>query len=498
MDSNTAEEVIKALRLAIGPEKVLTDDYLRESYTQDLTLYAYSYSTPLLIALPESTAEVQEIVRLANRYKIPVLPLGGATSSWGALDSNGGIVIDMINMNKIIEVDEKNLTFTVQGGASIRDVNVKLRNRGFCYPTYPLCFGPITFASDVSKNSGGECGSMYGHVAKRLIALEVVLGNGEILVTGSSKVLKNAPLFQQSGLPDLTQLFVSAEGAYGVITQVTMQMQMSPVAHRGLDFKFEATPEGFKNACGFASELRKRKGIVANGHLIDFYNIWLVERARTGKGIDELEEESARKRIGHKVLVEIDSFVSENECETKKEAVLEIAKQYGGIYDGNQMAAMFHAGEMGDASLTKAVYAGGFVGVFWSVDLPYDRLPLFYERWLGLLDQLGLPRAYSSSIIALGDDGCIPFAGPWYKKREHCDPLEWTEVMDKWKKLAQMTFEVSLEIGAIPYRVGRAWRPHMFNNLDPTYLQYIRSVKKMFDPNNIMNPGVSVFEGVRK
>ena len=133
----------------------------------------------------------------------------------------------MSNMNRVIDVDTKNLTFTVEAGAGVHHMNKELKKIGFCYPTHPLNFAPISFGSEVSKNTMGEVGGMYGHVAKRLIALEVVLGNGDVLITGSSRVIKNAPLFLQSGMPDLTQLFVAAEGAYGVITEVTMAMQMT-------------------------------------------------------------------------------------------------------------------------------------------------------------------------------------------------------------------------------------------------------------------------------
>jgi len=119
---------------------------------------------------------------------------------------------------------------------------------------------------------------------------------------------------------------------------------------------------------------------------------------------------------------------------------------------------------------------------------------MLYELWLKNLDALGLPKAYSSAIIAMGDEGCIPFYYPWHPRREETTEVEWNETIDKWRKLVDMTFESAMSIGTIPYRVSRNWRPYILGKLEKGYLTYIRKMKDVFDPNNIMNPGVSVFE----
>ena len=340
--------------MALGAEKVLTEDFICASYVRDAALFYYSNTRPSCVVLPHSVEDVVKIIKVANKNKVSVVPVGARTAPFGGADSKGGIMIDTSNMNKIIEIDTKNLTFTVEAGAGVHLMNKELEKIGFVYPTHALNFAPISFGSEVSKNSMGEVGGMYGHIAKRLIALEVVLGNGDVLVTGSCRVLKDAPLFQQSGLPDLTQLFVASEGAYGVITKVTMAMQMLPVAWLGVDMSFEGTVDGFKAAVEAVAELRTRKGIIANAHLIDWYTMWSIERGITGKKVDKADGEAVRQKYGHIAILEIESFVSEEEGKLKQEKVIEICKKYGGKHIGAQMANVFKAGEQGDTGMMKS------------------------------------------------------------------------------------------------------------------------------------------------
>ncbi|MBC3797557.1 FAD-binding oxidoreductase [Acetobacterium tundrae] len=495
MNQNIISEAAEVLRSKIGATKVLTDEFIRASYNHDISLYAYDYSIPGMIILPESVEDVQTIVEEANRLHIPVVAIGGNTFGNGNIESNQGIVVDFSKMNKILEIDESNMTFTVEGGANIHAVNETLHKMGYCYPTYPLCFGPITFGSEVSKNSGGEVGSMFGHVAKRVIGLEAVVGTGDVIVTGSSNTLKTSPNFIQSSLPDLTGVFISAEGAFGLITKVTMQMQVVPKYTAGADVKFEPTKEGFKAACEFVNELRNYKGLICNAHLLDCYSGWLDERFFTGStDISAEVEEEALQRAGHIVLLEFEGYTSQEECDRKVTDALKIAESHSGVYTGTMMSDIFARAEHGDLKLTEIVYAGGFVGCMIMTNTPYEKMPELYAAWLKNVEELGLPKPYTSMIVAMGDDCCMPFYYPWHPRRELSEEAEWNATMEKWRELANRTYEDALETGSVPYAVSRKWKPYLLDKLDKGYLSYIQGVKKLFDPNNIFNPGVSVFE----
>jgi len=468
MTMGNVEAAGKELESALGKRRVLSDDFVLSSYTKDGTVFYYPLSLPSLVVLPYTTEEVQKIVQVANKYKIPVIPTGGRTSHWGAIDSNRGIVIDMCNMRNIIEIDEKNLTFTVQAGANVHHVSGDvLRKRGFCYPVHALNFAPISFGAEVAKNTGGEVGCMYGHVAKHIVGLEVVLGNGDILITGSSRVIKNAPNFQQSGIPDLTQLFVASEGALGVITEVTMRMSMVPVAEEGIDVRFEGTGT-FNRVISACHEIRLKK-IARNAHLVDVY--------------------TDKKEYFHLFLLEIESLISQEECDLKKKAALEICKKHGGKYIGDEMAETTLPQTRGKEFLEKLVERQrGTIPMLGFADVPYEYVPKIHEKFLETLDRCDWPREKSNFVGAFGDESCLTFCILQQNPNDNEGNLQ------KCKEVFGKVLKFYTEIGTIPYRIGRIWRPYILDKLDPSYLRYVRSLKREFDPNNIMNPGVSVFE----
>lgn len=268
-----------------------------------------------------------------------------------------------------------------------------------------------------------------------------------------------------------------------------MGMQMLPVAYLGLDMSFEGTLDGFRSAVEAVNELRTRKGIIANAHLIDWHTLWAIERGMTGKKVDKADGEVARQKYGHIAILEIESFVSEEECRLKQEAIIAICKKYGGKYIGNEMAKSFKAGERGDTSMMKILFNEYSPWVCFGSDVPYPNLATFYERCLEIIDRNGWPREKMGHVYAMGDESCLPFFYTLQNIHDH-------QEVQKAKDIALETLEMQLDLGVVPYRIGRFWRPYVMDKLDPSYLKYIRSLKRQYDPNNIMNRGVSVFEEV--
>ena len=151
------------------------------------------------------------------------------------------------------------------------------------------------------------------------------------------------------------------------------------------------------------------------------------------------------------------------------------------------MAKAFEAGIRGDCAVTKALFNESSPMVpFWA-DLPYEYVTPFYEKSLDLLDRYNWPRKRMGFIGAFGDESCLTFYFTYPNPHDTADVEKSIEVNLK-------ILELYTEMGAIPYRTGRIWRPYILDKLDPSYLSYVRSIKKKLDPNNIMNPGVSVFE----
>ena len=447
MNRQDIEVVREKLESLLSKEKVLAEDFILSSYIRDGTNLFRPLSPPSLITLPHTTEEVQKIIQVANEYKIPVVPCGGRTSLWGAIDSNQGIVIDMSNMNQIIEIDERNLTFTAQGGANISHINVELGKRGFCYAGYPTNRAPRSLGAEVAKNTHGEAKAMYGAVSKRIIGLEVVLGNGDIIVTGSSKVIKNAPNFLQSGLPDLTHLFVASEGAFGAITEVTMAMTMKPVVTGDIDAKFEGSMDGFNNLLAAAQEIRLKK-LACAINLVDPYNIWKFLRGTAEKAaLEGLDERSVVERFGYTLAIAVDSFISQEDYNLREKVIREICEKHGGE-PFKEASSKGSSPEEGAAIIHPGIFGKGLLYWMINAEIPPDLAPKLYTQWYKLVDQFNWPREKAMCYFTFCDEGCYPMCFLYPNPHDEMELKKGREIMGK-------LMESLTEAGAVPYRIGR-------------------------------------------
>ncbi|WP_416150326.1 glycolate oxidase subunit GlcD [Salipaludibacillus sp. HK11] len=198
----------------------------------------YSYdATPQFQAMPDAVIaprnkqEVSEVVKLCNQHGIPIVPRGSGTNLCaGTCPTEGGIVLLFKHMNGILEIDEENLTVTVQPGVITLDMIHAVEAKGLFYPPDPSSMKISTIGGNISENSGGLRGLKYGVTRDYVLALEVVLANGDIIHTGG-KLAKDVAGY------DLTSLFVGSEGTIGIVTEATFKLisipesKMTMVAH---------------------------------------------------------------------------------------------------------------------------------------------------------------------------------------------------------------------------------------------------------------------------
>src|SRR3989304_2063345 len=201
----------------------------RENFTDQLEeLVPYSYDASMNVhrpdaaVWPESTEQIAEIVKFANESKIPVVPRGAGTSlSGGAVPVQGGIILDLSRMNRILEISIENRYARVQAGVVCDDLNRQLAKHGFTFPPDPASSTVATLGGNVATTAGGIKGAKYGPPRDYVLGLQVVLPTGEVMHTGSY-TMKCV-----SGY-DLAKLFVGAEGTLGVITEVTLKINPLP------------------------------------------------------------------------------------------------------------------------------------------------------------------------------------------------------------------------------------------------------------------------------
>jgi glycolate oxidase len=472
----------KALASAIGTERVREEDFVLESYTQDSSHVLFPSKRPAVVVMPSNTEDVQKIVKLANEFFIPITPCGGRTSTWGALQCEDRILIDTSNMNKILEIDEQNMTVTGQCGVPVRYLDQELRKKGYCLPTHPLHSGANTLGSEIAKDTGGTYGGLFGHAARRVVGLEVVLGNGEILQTGACRVVKGLPKYIRSGLPDLTGVFVASEGALGVITEVSIEIIRAPVAHVYMDYIFPRTDEGVINLVKALHEI-KIKGIGYTVYFVDDCMASYMTRGLVGGSPDEWGE---FKFNNHWAMASVYSLFSRTECEEREKEARTIFEKYGGQSAGSMMMTLADAPEYKWDEFPKMAFGLRQPWMYIWADLPWFSVLEAYKRCQDVISKFDWPKQRAGFITSFSYESCQPMEFIFMHPGDQ-------EEIEKAREISKELMKNFLDVGGIPYRVGSMWRPYFLEMLDSQYFKYMQSIKRLFDPNNIMNPGVSIF-----
>lgn len=210
------KEDIKYFAGIIGEENVLLDKESLLNYSHDET-EDLSF-LPEVVLKPKSTEEISKILKYCNEHLIPVTPRAAGTGlSGGALPIMGGVLLSIERLNKILEIDERNLQVTTEPAVITQVLQETVAAKGLFYPPDPSSRGSCFIGGNVSENAGGPKAVKYGVTKDYVLNLEVVLPNGEIIWTGAN-VLKNSTGY------NLTQLMIGSEGTLGIITKIVLKL----------------------------------------------------------------------------------------------------------------------------------------------------------------------------------------------------------------------------------------------------------------------------------
>ncbi|HEX4999823.1 MAG TPA: FAD-linked oxidase C-terminal domain-containing protein [Terriglobia bacterium] len=218
-------EIIDALRRVVGPEAVAADASALLVYECDaLPLFK---RRPDAVVFPANAAQVSEVVKIANRYNVPFLPRGAGTGlSGGALAVEGGIIIEMQRMNRVLSVDTVNRFAVVQPGIANLAVSQAVAKYGLYYAPDPSSQMACSIGGNVAENSGGPHCLKYGMTTNHILAIEVVLSDGEIVRLGNTA---GEPV----GL-DVVGAIVGSEGTFAIVTEITLRLLPKPQAVKTL------------------------------------------------------------------------------------------------------------------------------------------------------------------------------------------------------------------------------------------------------------------------
>jgi len=212
-------EDIKFLESLCGKEKVFTGEKINEDFSHD-ELSGISQYPEVLLEI-SSTEEVSEIMKYASKRNIPVTPRGQGTGLvGGSVAVNGGIMINMSSMNKILELDEENLTLTVEPGVLLMEISKFVEEHDLFYPPDPG-EKSATIGGNINTNAGGMRAVKYGVTRDYVRGLEVVLADGEIMEVGG-KIVKNSSGYS------LKDMIVGSEGTLGIVTKAVLRLLPLP------------------------------------------------------------------------------------------------------------------------------------------------------------------------------------------------------------------------------------------------------------------------------
>lgn len=189
------------------------------------------------VVYPESVNEVQKIVKLANRYRIPIVPFAGG-SGVGSRPVYGGIIVDIKKMNKVLEIDTISNVVTVEAGIYISELEDELKRKGYELKHLPASYFCACVGGFIANRSAGRLSTKYGKIEHMVISLKVVLPNGEVLTTPT------APGHAVG--PDLNQLFIGSGGTFGIVTEATLKIYPIPEKRVFRAFLFKNLASGME------------------------------------------------------------------------------------------------------------------------------------------------------------------------------------------------------------------------------------------------------------
>lgn len=289
--------LITRLQQILGPDGVVHD-------ADELTIYEYDGAfdrhEPSVVALPTRTEQVAEVVRLASEAELPIVPRGAGTGlSGGAIAVRGGIQVALTRMNRILELDYRNRRALVEPGVINLDLSTATLPNGYHYVPDPSSQKACTIGGNVAENSGGPHCLAYGVTTNHVLALEVVLPNGEVIWTGG-------PGLDTAGY-DLTGVLVGSEGTLGIVTKALVRLMRVPEAVRVLLAQFDGVVEASNTVSAViasgtvpaAMEMMDQlvcSAVEAAYHVgfpPDVGAVLLVEVDGLGEGLDETAERIA-------------------------------------------------------------------------------------------------------------------------------------------------------------------------------------------------------------
>lgn len=459
--------IVKELKNIVGNSYVFIDTESLANYGHDET--ERLVFMPEVVVKPRTANEISKILVLANTENVPVTPRGAGTGlSGGALPIHGGISLSMERFNEILQIDERNLQATVEPGVINEAFQNAVKEKGLFYPPDPASKGSCFLGGNVAESSGGPKCVKYGTTKDYILNLEVVLPTGEIIYTGAN-TLKNSTGY------NLTQLMVGSEGTLGIVTKIIVKLLPYPkhnllilIPFRNLDEACCAVSEVFRG--GFipsAMELMERDALD-----------WVSKFVESS--VVKIEDD-----IQAHLLIEVDG----NDLDVlmkEIEAIVELMAQFnvGEVLFAESAAQKDELWKL-RRKINEAVMANA-ISKEQDTVVPRAELPQLVKG----IKAIGNEYHFKSVCYGHAGDGNLHVR---IIKGDLTDE-QWNGKYIKdaiaaiFKLCKQLNGTISGEHG-----IGLIQQEYMGIVFSDKALSIQKSIKQVFDPNNILNPGKMFF-----
>ena len=439
---------------------VLTGSEERYCYSCDASNFDEKGELPDLVVFAESIEEVRKVVKYANENKIPIVARGAGTNMVGAcVCKHGGIVLNFSKMNKILELNTSNMTVRVQPGVVLGDLKSYVEEFGLFYPPDPSNFKVSTVGGSIAQSSGGARSFKYGTTKDYVLSLKVVTANGEIITLGAGTI-KDAAGFH------LNQLIVGSEGTLAIVVEAILKLIPKPESSRIVTAYFESMEEAISAVNGIISE----RVFPATIDFMDNNSIRTVESFYPS-GLNVTADSM--------LLIEIDGF--ESSMEEQQGRVLNVLKNTGAtgidIADTQEKCDKIWTARRSSFAATARLAPDVLSD---DIIVPRENLAEMIAKCKEISNRYNLKMCLVGHVgdgnihpqIAINTEDDVQFKSYIAAKSE------------MYETARKLDGTISAEHG-----IGIEKLSYLENVIDQASIEYMKRIKRIFDPNNILNPG---------
>jgi glycolate oxidase len=457
------EKIRAELAALLGDTKLLWRESDLAPYTKDTYRIRFEEDyryMPDFVVLPETTAEVQAIVKISAKHRIPLIPKGGGSCRTGMLvPIHGGIVVDTIKMNNVVEVSPQNSYVTCQPGITLKELEKHLEEFGVALNQEQGSFKVATVGGSIATSGFSRKHQKYGSISDRVMSLEVVLADGRILRTGP-KVLYTSTGYR------IHQLFIGSEGTLGIITEATLRVEPLPEAKDAM----VAFYNDFWDANDAAQKLMTSPVTFTGGEAYEVDSVVSYGGPEGKKGVFYMGFEGTK-----------------GEVEAEMAYVKKLIKSTGGTLAGHEDALKFM--DKYTIQWCGARALTGFEDPLTTV-VPMERIREFYDKLYGeIMPKYGTTYLPNEKYSLDVGKYRIVAGRYWIPKGEN----GW----DRWQELLREIAALATSMGgsiSCCHGVGLEHRDNLGLEYSEVALDVMRAVKKTLDPDNIMNPSKKIPE----